>query len=241
MLPPTASLRFMTLPICVCCLRSCAVECKCRRDEKPFPSEMTKPPQICLDLLCSPKVALLRVLTRLNLTNCLIHLQPIVVVFFVLFFLKLEAASRFPGKNCKCLQKSGAARHPEAPLAPPAPPLMYATDNPIHKEPVLSYLSSCFRYFCKLRGGRIINHSETRWQSASIVAKKTNETAHPGKRPGDAARYRLPALANSRYTGSLSRSLPWCTSSRPGPDKATKANQRGSLSVCSITGLFQIW
>lgn len=131
--------------------------------------------------------------------------------FFVCCFFaqKLGAASRFPGKNCKCLQKkSGAARHPRGAAGSPLLSLMYATDNPIHKEPVLSYLSSCFRYFCKLRGGRIINHSETRWQSARIVAKKTNETAHPGKRPGDGARYRLPALANRRYAGSVSRSLP---------------------------------
>lgn len=54
-------------------------------------------------------------------------------------------------------------------------------DNGVHKEPCLSYLSSCFRYFCKLRGGRIINHRQTRWQSASTVAKETNETTQTGK------------------------------------------------------------
>lgn len=108
-------------------------------------------------------------------------------------FQKLGAACCFPGKNCKCLQKKleyrVTLRRRSLPLSLS---LMYATDNTIHKEPFLSYLSSCFRYFCKLRGGRIINHRETRWQSASIVAKKTNETAHPGKRPGDPAAIAAP-------------------------------------------------
>ena len=113
---------------------------------------------------------------------------------------------------------------------------MYATDNTIHKEPFLSYLSSCFRYFCKLQGAGIINHCETRWQSVSIVAKKTNETTHPGKWPGDLVWYGLPTVTEMWYTGSLSRTVPpWCALSWPRPDKATKANQRGSLSVCSIT------
>lgn len=115
--------------------------------------------------------------------------------------------------------------------------LMYTADNTVHKEPFLSYLSSCFRYFCKLRGGRIINHCETRWQSASIVAKKTNETTQTGKRPGDLQRYWLPTLAEMRYTRSLSRSPPWCALSWPRPDKATKANRWGSLSVCSVAGV----
>lgn len=109
-------------------------------------------------------------------------------------FQKLGAASCFPGKNCKCLQKKRSSASPRG--ASPSPflslSLMYTTDNTIHKEPFLSYLSSCFRYFCKLQGGRIINQRETRWQSASIVAKKTNETAHPGKRPGDPAAIATP-------------------------------------------------
>lgn len=105
---------------------------------------------------------------------------------------KLGAASSFSGKNCKCLQKIRSSASPRGASRSPFLSLMYATDNTIHKEPFLSYLSSCFRYFCKLRGGRIINHRETRWQSASIVAKKTNETAHPGKRPGDPAAIATP-------------------------------------------------
>lgn len=138
------------------------------------------------------------------------------------------------------LAKNEALRRPEAPLAlflPLSLFLMYTTDNTIHKERFLSYLSSCFRYFCKLQGGRIINHCETRWQSASIVAKKTNETTHPGKWPADLVWYWLPTLTEMWYTGSLSRSLPWFALSQPRPDKATKANQWGSLSVCSITGM----
>lgn len=106
---------------------------------------------------------------------------------------------------------------------------MCATDNTIHKEPFLSYLSSCFRYFCKLRGGRIINHHQTRWQSASIVAKKTNETAHPGKRPGDPA-----AIACSLTR----RALDLCHAAshdapRAGPDqiRPQKRHQRGVLCL----------
>lgn len=137
--------------------------------------------------------------------------------------------------------KNKVARHPEASLSPSFSLslfLMYTTDNTIHKEPFLSYLSSCFRYFCKLQGAGIINHRETRWQSVSIVAKKTNETTHPGKWPGDLVWYWLPTVTEMWYTGSLSLSCgpPWCALSWPRPDKATKANQWGSLSVYSITG-----
>lgn len=148
---------------------------------------MTKPPRMCLDLLCSPKVALRRVLTRLNLTNCLIHLQPLVVAFFRSW----EQSPASPAKTVNACKKRSSAS-PRGASRSPFLSLMYATDNTIHKEPFLSYLSSCFRYFCKLRGGRIINHRETRWQSASIVAKTTNETAHPGKRPGDPAAIATP-------------------------------------------------
>lgn len=121
-------------PFCVCCSRSCAVECKCRRDEKPFPSEMTKPPRICLDLLCSPKVALRRVLTRLNLTNCLIHLQPIVVALFRSW----EQPPPSPAKTVNACKKSRVARHPEAPLAPPFSLWCTPQTTPYIKSP--SYL-----------------------------------------------------------------------------------------------------
>lgn len=86
-------------------------------------------------------------------------------------------------------------------------------------------MSSCFRYFCKLQRPRIINHCEARWQSASIVAKKTNETTHPGKWPGDLVRYRLPTVTEMRYTGSLSRTvshdLPWAGHGQIRPQRQT--------------------
>lgn len=213
---------------------------------------MTKPPWIrpfvCgfalfSEMLCDPlKVALHHVLTKLNLTT-------VSFIWSQCLFPKLETTASCipasPAENCKCLQKKKKMKRRVAPRRlslslflslPLSLFLMYTTDNTIHKEPFLSYLSSCFRYFCKLQGGRIINHCETRWQSASIVAKKTNETTHPGKWPGDLVWYWLPALTEMWYTGSLSRGLPWFALSWPRPDKATKANQWGSLSVCSITG-----
>lgn len=124
--------------------------------------------------------------------NCLIHLEPIFVPESwkqqPLAFLQPRL------KNCKCLQKKKreeeeeeeVARRRGAPAAPSLSDVRH--DNSVHKEPCLSYLSSCFRYFCKLRGGRIINHRQTRWQSASAVAKETNETTQTGKWPGDPPR-----------------------------------------------------
>lgn len=192
-------------------------------------------------MLCNPlKVELHHVLTKLNLTT-------VSFIWSQCLFQKLETtasfvlASRVKTVNaCKKKKKKyrdiwGFCCSLSLPLALSLV-LMYTTDNTIHKEPFLSYLSSCFRYFCKIQGGRIINHCETRWQSASIVAKETNETTHPGKWPGDPLWYQLPTLTEMRYTGSLSRTLPWCVLSCPRPDKATKANQWDPLSVCSITG-----
>lgn len=187
------------------------------------------------EMLYDPvKVALHHVLTKLNLTT-------VSFIWSQCLFPKLETTASCilasPAKTVNACKKwstaspRGASRSLFLSLV-----LMYTTDNTIHKEPFLSYLSSCFRYFCKLQGVRIINHCETRWQSASIVAKKTNETTHPGKWPGDLVWYWLPTLTEMWYTGSLSRSLPWFALSWPRPDKATKANQWGSLSVCSITG-----
>lgn len=146
-------------------------------------------------MLCNPlKVALHHVLPKSNLTT-------VSFIWSQCVFQKLETTASCvlasSAKSCKCLQKKnkkwsiasprGFSRSLFLSLF-----LMYTTDNTIHKEPFLSYLNSCFRYFCKLQGGRIINHCETRWQSASIVAKKTNETTHPGKWPGDLLWYRLP-------------------------------------------------
>lgn len=125
-------------------------------------------------------------------------------------------------KNCKCLQKTITSR---LLFFFSLSFLMYTTDNTIHKEAFLSYLSSCFRYFCKLQGAGIINHRETRWQSAGIVAKKTNETTHPGKWPGDLARYPLPTVTEMWYTGSrtgaLSHDAPWAGPSQIRPQKQT--------------------
>lgn len=168
-------------------------------------------------------------LTKLNLTT-------VSFICSQCLFQKLETtASR--AINCKCLQKNKVPRHPEASSS-----LSFwctPQTTPYIKRPFLSYLSSCLRYFCKLQGARIINHCETRWQSASIVAKKTNETTHPGKWPGDLVWYWLPTVTEMCAT---LHGPPCCALSWPRPDKATKANQWGSLSVCSITGsLFQIW
>lgn len=215
------------------------------KKDRIFPSEMTKLPWIqpfvCgfalfSQMFCNPlKVALHHVLTKLNLTT-------VSFIWSQCLFQKLETtafcilASAVKTVNA-CKKWSAASPRGSSCSLFLSLFLMYTTDNTIHKERFLSYLSSCFRYFCKLQGARIINHCETRWQSASIVAKKTNETTHPGKWPADLVWYWLPTLTEMWYTGSLSRSLPWFALSQPRPDKATKANQWGSLSVCSITGM----
>lgn len=161
-------------------------------------------------------------LTKLNLTTvsfiCSQHL-----------FQNLETTASCvlasPAKNCKCLQKMKYHVTPRLLSLSLSLFLMYTTDNTIHKEPFLSYLSSCFRYFCKLQGARIINHCETRWQSVSIVAKKTNETTHPGKWPGDLVWYWLPTVAAMWYNGSLLRAVPpdapWAGQGQIRPQKQT--------------------
>lgn len=150
-------------------------------------------------------------------------------------------------KTVNACKKNKVLHHPEASLSllfSLSLFLMYTTDNTVHKEPFLSYLSSCFRYFCKLQGARIINHCEIRWQSASIVAKKTNETTHPGKWPGDLVWCWLPTVTEMLYTvWSLLRTvpyeLPWAGQGQIRPWRQT--NRALCLFLYRNAILFQIW
>ncbi len=177
---------------------------------------------IPIDALQSSKGGTTSCVNQIEPDNCLIHLQP---MFVPEVRDNSLLHSCIPGENCKCLQKIKHCVTQRLLSLSLSLLLMYTTDNTIHKEPFLSYLSSCFRYFCKLQGARIINHCETRWQSASIVAKKTNETTHPGKWPGDLLWYWLPTVTEMCYTGSLSCTVPhdapWAGRGQIRPQKQT--------------------
>ena len=231
-------------------LRGCTVLCKSCDDKKRqnislWNDKTAMIPRFCLwicfilmDALQSSKGGTSCV-NQIEPDNCLIHLQPMFVPEVRNNSLLHSCIS---GKNCKCLQENKVPRHPEASLSLSLPrflSLFWCTPQttPYIKNPFLSYLSSCFRYFCKLQGARIINHCETRWQSASIVTKKTNETTHPGKWPADLVWYWLPTVTEMWYTGSLSRTVshdaPWAGQSQIRPQRQT------NVALCLFVPLWE--